>query len=407
MSTAITSVDIDLDLHADGATATAGAAPVSAGAFAGAAPWSPVDFQRPVHALLGLPVDAVGLAAAVDRVREAAFLGTPCMVSTPNLNFAMGARSDAPFRESVATSDLSLADGMPLVWVARLLGVPVRQRVSGAGLFEALADHPAPPIDVFFFGGPDGAAHAACRRVNETAQGLHCVGFAAPGFGSVDQLSADAYLSRINACRPQFVVAALGAKKGQEWLQRNRHRLAAPVRCHLGAVINFAAGTLRRAPRWLQRAGLEWLWRITQEPALWRRYATDGLAFLGVLAFGVLPLAIARGTGRLPDDAWDRATLAQQHAGDTWTLMLGGPWGARNLQPLRDVLARAQSEGVARVRLVMRDATHVDSAFIGLLMIAPRAFAHGVEWVDTPRRIARTLRLHRAGWLLAPRSAHA
>jgi N-acetylglucosaminyldiphosphoundecaprenol N-acetyl-beta-D-mannosaminyltransferase len=389
-ATAAMTVDIDLDLALDAPVA----APVA------------VDFQRPVHALLGLPVDATDLPAAVAAVREAAFSARPTMVSTPNLDWVVGALSDAAFRDSVAQSDLCLADGMPLVWVARLLGVPVRERVSGASLFEALAAHPGPPVTTFFFGGPDGAAHAACQRVNATARGLRCVGFAAPGVGSVEQLSGEAYISRINACAPQFVVAALGAKKGQAWLQRNRLRLHAPVRCHLGAVVNFAAGTVRRAPRLVQQAGLEWLWRIGQEPALWRRYAVDGLWFLRLLCTNVLPLAWSRRFGRVPDEAWSQASIAQAVAGDTCTITLAGPWGARNLQPLRDALAASARQARA-LRLVMRDATHVDSACIGLLMLAPRAFPRGVAWIDTPPAIARTLRRHRAAWLLAPGTAHA
>jgi N-acetylglucosaminyldiphosphoundecaprenol N-acetyl-beta-D-mannosaminyltransferase len=385
-------VDIDLGLDTD---ADAAAPPA-------------VDFQRPVHALLGLPVDAIDLDRAVTAVRAAAFSTTPTMVSTPNLNFVVAALSDAVFRKSVAESDLSLADGISLVWAARLLGVPVRQRVAGANLFEALAAHPGPPLSTFFFGGPDGAAHAACQRVNATARGLRCVGFAAPGFGTVEQMSGEAYISRINACDPQFLVAALGAKKGQDWLQRNRGRLRAPVRCHLGAVVNFAAGTVRRAPRLVQRLGLEWLWRIGQEPALWRRYAGDGLWFVMLLGTSVLPMALARRFQRVPPDAWTGATLAAATAGDTCTLTLAGPWAASNLQPLRDALAAAALEARA-LRVSMRGVTHVDSAFIGLMMLAPRAFPRGVEWVDTPPAIVRTLRRQRAGWLLAEpsRGSHA
>jgi N-acetylglucosaminyldiphosphoundecaprenol N-acetyl-beta-D-mannosaminyltransferase len=369
-----------------------------------------VDFQRPVHALLGLPIDAVDMPTAVAAVRRAASGTTPFLVATPNLNFATGALSDVAFRESLTGSDLNLPDGMPLVWVARLLGLPLRRRVCGADLFDALAAHAEPPpVSVFFFGGPDGAAHGACQRVNQTMRGLRCVGFASPGFGTVEQMSAEAYLSRINACGAQFVVVALGAKKGQAWLRRNHLRLAPPVRCHLGAVVNFTAGTVRRAPRLLQRLGLEWLWRIGQEPALWRRYALDGLAFAGLLLTSVLPLVVARRLERVPEDAWQGGGLASATTGDTCTVTLSGPWAARNLQPLRDALAQAAA-GSSRLRVVMREVTHVDSACIGVLMLAPRAFPLGFELVDVPRPIARTLRRHRAGWLLATGSgggAHA
>ena len=162
-------------------------APVSAG----------VDFDRDVHCLMGLPIDAIDLDGAVRRVRQAAFNSKRCFVSTVNLNFLMAARSDAAFRGSVLHSDLVLADGMPLVWVARMLGVPIRERVSGAGLFESLCAHSGPPVSVFFFGGPDGAAQAACERINQASSGLRCVGFDSPGFGSVEQMSGADRIERI------------------------------------------------------------------------------------------------------------------------------------------------------------------------------------------------------------------
>jgi N-acetylglucosaminyldiphosphoundecaprenol N-acetyl-beta-D-mannosaminyltransferase len=365
------------------------------------APTPHVDFQREVHALLGLPIDAIDTAGAVEAVRRAAFTNTPLMISTPNLNFLVTALSDPAFRASVTTSELNIVDGTPLVWVARLLGLPIRERVSGADVFEALAAHAEPPVTVFLFGGPDGVASAACQRLNATARGLRCVGYAAPGFCTVEQMSGEAYISRINACVPQFVVCALGAKKGQTWLQRNRTRLAAPVLCHLGAVVNFAAGTVRRAPRLLQRLGFEWLWRILEEPALWRRYASDSVVFLGLLFTSVLPLMIETRWKRPPDEAWRQATLARETAGDAATLTLAGAWGQRNLQPLRDALA-ALVGPTRRLRVVMRDVSHVDSAFIGLLMLAPRAFPLGVELVEPQPGVVRTLRRYRAADLLAP-----
>jgi N-acetylglucosaminyldiphosphoundecaprenol N-acetyl-beta-D-mannosaminyltransferase len=94
-----------------------------------AVPLRRVDFTRRLVCILGLPFDALDIAQAVQRVRAAAFSGQRCFVSTPNLNFAIAARRDSAFRDSVLHSDLSLVDGMPLVWIARLLGQPLHERV--------------------------------------------------------------------------------------------------------------------------------------------------------------------------------------------------------------------------------------------------------------------------------------
>jgi N-acetylglucosaminyldiphosphoundecaprenol N-acetyl-beta-D-mannosaminyltransferase len=253
------------------------------------------DFDRDVYCLLGLPFDAVSLAQAVQRLRNAAEWREPCFLSTPNLNFLIGCQTDAAFRDSVINSDLSVADGMPLVWMARLLGIPIRERVAGSGLFEVLrrgGSENGKPIAVYFFGGPEGVAEVACQALNRDPDGLVCAGFESPGFGSVEDMSSEGTINRINASGADFLVVSLGAKKGQAWIERNRARITVPVISHLGAVVNFAAGTVSRAPGWMQRAGLEWLWRIKEEPALWKRYGNDGIALLYLLFTRLLPYAL-------------------------------------------------------------------------------------------------------------------
>lgn len=251
--------------------------------------------NRHVVSVLGLPFDVVSLGQAEWHVREAVQNRRRLFLSTPNLNFVIAARADPAFRRSVLESDLSLADGMPIVWVARALGLPLRERVAGSDLFEALRRSPIrPAIKVFFFGGEEGAAEAAAEAINAARGGLCCVGHLYPGFGSIEDMSAPDVIDAINATSPDFVVVALGARKGQEWIQRNRHRLEAPVISHLGAVVNFQSERVRRAPRWAARVGAEWLWRILQEPPLWRRYWSDGVAFLGLVFSEVMPLLLAR-----------------------------------------------------------------------------------------------------------------
>ena len=335
-------------------------------------PRAEVNFERDVHCVMGLPIDAIDMAGAVQRVREAAFCNTRCFVSTPNLNFVMAARDDAAFRDSVLHSDLCLADGMPLVWMARLLGIPIRERVSGAGLFEHLLKHTGPPIDVYFFGGPDGASEAASRKVNETRGGMRCVGWDAPGFGTVEQLSTDAHIDKINQSGAHFVIVSLGAKKGQAWIEHNLARLLPPVVCHLGAVVNFAAGTVQRAPGWVQAAGAEWLWRIKEEPALWRRYWHDGLALVQSLVTRVLPLLIRRLMERSSPSAGSEPTAIATAENQRVVVSLTGRWTHSRLGPLRPLLRKVCFSG-EDLEVNMQGATHLDSACLGLLAIASGA----------------------------------
>lgn len=325
-------------------------------------------FARNVHCVLGLPFDAVDLSGAIQRVREAATARTPFFLSTPNLNFLIACRSDPTFRDSVINSDLSIADGMPIVWVARLLGVPIRERVAGAGLFEALQASPESRLSVYFFGGPDGVAETAREKLNAESAGVVCVGSESPGFGSIDEMSGSDKLAKINESEADFLVVALGARKGQAWIERNRAQLQVPVVGHLGAVINHAAGTVRRAPAWMQKAGLEWLWRIREEPALWRRYLRDGLVFVWLLASRILPHIWQVWRYRPSPEALAAATVKTETTKDLAIVVLRGPWGQDNLQRLRACLTDDFLAG-RNVYVEMATVSHVDSAFIGLLML--------------------------------------
>jgi len=233
------------------------------------------DFSRPVHCILGLPFDAITLADAVEKVRRAAFERRPCFISTPNLNFLMAAQTNVDFRRSVLRSDLSLPDGMPIVWMAKLMNIPITERVAGADLFDALRKCKGRKLKVYFFGGPPGVAERAMQAMNAENGGVECVGFETPGFGPVSEMSSPETLAKINSSGAEFLVVSLGAVKGQAWIEHNLEALQVPVVSHLGAVVNFVAGNVKRAPKWMQVSGLEWVWRILMEPTLLGRYWFD------------------------------------------------------------------------------------------------------------------------------------
>ena len=247
------------------------------------------DFTRNVHSLLGLPFDALTLEQAVTRIRASVAQRTPCFLSTPNLNFLIAAQANSAFRNSVVRSDLSLADGMPIVWLSSLMGIPITERVAGSDVFEALRHSTGPLVRVYFFGGPPGVAERAARQINAEGKSMVCVGFESPGYGSIQDMSHVSTIANINASGADFLVVALGASKGQAWIEHNLAALEVPVVSHLGAVVNFVAGGVKRAPRWMQKAGLEWVWRIREEPALWKRYWSDGTGLIRLMTTSVVP----------------------------------------------------------------------------------------------------------------------
>lgn len=359
------------------------------------------NFQRQVYCILGLPFDAVTLEQAVAEVADAARGNRRCFFSTPNLNFVAASLSGGDFRDSVIRSDLSVADGMPLVWIARLLGLPIRQRVAGSTVFETLRNKRGAALSVYFFGGPDGVAETAAAKLNATRSGLQCVGYQSPGFDSVENMSGAAVIDPINASNADFLVVALGAKKGQAWIEHNLSRLQAPVISHLGAVVNFVAGSVTRAPAWVGQIGCEWLWRIKEEPALWQRYLRDGLTLSRLLVTRVLPCALMRLRKR-DVHAVAAAKVSLSTHENNCTITPSGAWEHSNLTPLREAF-RSATASPSSIQLDFAGVTQIDSAGIALLMLLyghQSKIDHRFVLRNVRPDVKRALRMHCADYLV-------
>ena len=322
------------------------------------------DFTRQVYCVLGLPFDALDTAGAVKLLLSRVDNSERCFFSTPNLNFLIGSLQDPAFRDSVMRSNLSLADGMPVVWLARFLGLPITSRVAGATVFEQLRSQRI-PLKVFFFGGPDGVAQRAADVMNGSEGSMRCVGAYSPGFGTLADMSTPVIIEQINASGADLLVVALGAKRGQAWIEHNLDALHTPLVSHLGAVVNFVAGTVSRAPAGVGRLGLEWLWRIKEEPALWRRYWHDGIALARLLVTRVLPTALATRRAR---STVTSPVLYEHDDGYQYVLTLDGAWEDGTLHELRVALARSTAEP-RQIRLELLHNCSLDSAALGLLLL--------------------------------------
>ena len=342
-----------------------------------------LDLGRDVHACLGLVFDRIDLDGAAAHLRRCVAHRRQCVLSTPNVNYVAASVRDAHFRGTVLRSDFSVVDGFPIVQAARWLGLGLPGRVSGSDLFlrlQAIERTPEqPPIKLFLLGGPPGIAARAAERVNAERGGFECVGHDEGGFGDLESMSSPALLQRINDCGAEFVLVALGARKGQGWVDRNHAHVGAQVLSHLGAVINFAAHTVARAPRWMQRAGLEWVWRIMQEPALWRRYWDDGRMLAHAVATQLLPWSVRRALGRVPRGAGQPARFEMHDDSPSLRrIVLSGDWrDEAALRPLRHALA-ATLRGGRCVQFDLGAAPAVGSALLGLLAIVD-------AWQVSPR----------------------
>ena len=221
----------------------------------------------PTTEVWGLPLSALTRAGAVDRVEELVRAGRPSFFITANLHYAMLTSQLAGLDAVNRRAAFILADGAPLVVASRRTPRPVPERVAGSDLIYDLAERAAARnFGVFLLGGPPGVADEAARRLEARYPGLRIVGTASPASEDLVEPGVDALIGRIRSAKPDLLFVALGQPKGEFWLARHLDSLGVPVAAQVGATLEFVAGRVRRAPRAVQRVGMEWAFRIYTDP---------------------------------------------------------------------------------------------------------------------------------------------
>ncbi|WP_426442351.1 WecB/TagA/CpsF family glycosyltransferase [Bradyrhizobium genosp. P] len=364
------------------------------------------DLARETYGLLGLPIDAADRACTLANIREAAKSRKRWLLSTPNVNFMAESQRDVSFRETLLQSDHCCPDGMPIVWLSRLLGVPMKERVSGSDLFESLRAgcSNSEPLKVFLFGGGAGTAEVVCNLLNAQPSAIRCVGYLNPGFGSVDEMSEPSILDQINGSQADFLAVFLSAKKAQRWLHRNHSRLQIPVRGQFGSTINYQAGIVRRAPRIVQRLGFEWLWRIKEEPHLWRRYWSDGALLVRLVITRALPIALEFG--------WQRWFSARDDDLSFWKIeqensVLVGLMGSATKTHVTKAITFFRTLLLLRRDIVLdlSKTQEVDARFFGLLLMFRKELKEEekqLKFTGLSARARRIFRLSGFEFLLEP-----
>lgn len=226
--------------------------------------------------ILGVRADRVTRAQALDDIaeiierRRASKNESPCQqIVTVNPEFVMAAQRNLPFREAINAAALVLPDGTGVVWAARYLGKPTPERVTGTDMLAALAQRcAASGYRIYLLGAAPGVAEMAADRLQQMAPGLQIAGTYA---GSPAPAEEDAIIERIRVAQADVLCVAYGAPAQELWIYRNLARLPVAVVIGVGGAFDFLSGRQKRAPRFMQRLGLEWLFRLYREPKRWRR----------------------------------------------------------------------------------------------------------------------------------------
>ncbi|MCL4176658.1 MAG: WecB/TagA/CpsF family glycosyltransferase [Verrucomicrobia bacterium] len=236
--------------------------------------------RQPI-ALLGVAFDNLTLRETVNRIEEMIASPRSHYVVTANMDFLAVARRDPEFQRILLNAHLVLCDGTPLVWASRLFGNPLPERVAGADVVPELIRVAAEKhYRLFFLGATEESNTQAIARLRARFPDLD-ISHYSPPFRPLPELDNADIIRRVRAAKPDLLFVAFGCPKAEKWMARHYAELGVPVAIGIGATIDFLAGRVKRAPLWMQRGGVEWIYRLCQEPRrLFKRYATD-LWFFG------------------------------------------------------------------------------------------------------------------------------
>jgi N-acetylglucosaminyldiphosphoundecaprenol N-acetyl-beta-D-mannosaminyltransferase len=360
-----------------------------------------LSLSRDTYCILGLPFDALDLYSAQQVLLKNIAENRRCFLSTPNLNWLRMADTDSSFLESALNSDCLIADGAPIIWAARLLNIPLPERAAGSDLITKLEEFSSnKKTRIFFFGGMDNVGDQACVALNNKNSNLEAVGSYNPGFGSIEDMSDDSIIEYINSTNPDFIIVSLGANKGQKWIEHNMDNLNAPIISHLGAVINFYAGTVDRAPRWSGTLGMEWLWRIYQEPKLYTRYFQDGLFLIKQTLQRLLPYWLfLKLYAPKPEATHGNVKIISTPS--CQTIHLAGSFSQANIGLLKEALITT-SEKYTDIIIDLKDTKYIDSAVTGALLLFKKyCNTHGLRMslINTPNKIAKIFYFQKVEYL--------
>ncbi|MCY1360940.1 N-acetylglucosaminyldiphosphoundecaprenol N-acetyl-beta-D-mannosaminyltransferase [compost metagenome] len=236
---------------------------------------------RALSTVIGTPIDSLNWPQAIARLADWASAGESRYVCICNVHSVVTARQNPSFAEIIRKADMATPDGAPVAWLMRRLGVARQERINGPDLmWHYCAEAAQRNESIYLYGGQQGTLDILQRKLLEHFPGLKIAGAYSPPYRPLTAEEDAAVVEAINASGAGTVWVSLGCPKQEKWMAAHRGRINA-VMIGVGAAFDYHAGTIQRAPLWMQRNGLEWLHRLCSEPRrLWKRYLVTNTLFI-------------------------------------------------------------------------------------------------------------------------------
>lgn len=229
---------------------------------------------------LNIEIDNLTMLEAVEEIDKLVIMKKNSYVVTPNVDHIVKLENDEEFKKVYKNADLILTDGMPLIWISKIKGIPIKEKISGSDLFPKVCELASKKsYKIFLLGAAEGVAIKAALNLKNKFKGLAIVGTYSPSYGfEKEDDEVEKIIEKINEAKPDILAVGLGAPKQEKFIYKFKDRLNVPVMLAIGASIDFEAGNIKRAPNFMQKCGLEWFYRLCKEPRrMFRRYLIDDL----------------------------------------------------------------------------------------------------------------------------------
>lgn len=235
---------------------------------------------------LNTKIDNITMNEAIIRIDNLIKNKRQSYIVTPNVDHIVRLESDSEFKNAYDNADLVLTDGMPLIWISKLLKCKIKEKVSGADLLPQVCKLASfNGYKVFLLGAAPGIAEKAGANLKCKFEGLNICGCYSPKLRfEDDEVEIKKIIDLINKEKPDILALALGTPKQEKFIYRYKDKIDVGVTLNIGAAVDFQAGAVRRAPIWMQNSGLEWFYRLLKEPKrMFKRYLIDDLKILKIV----------------------------------------------------------------------------------------------------------------------------